>query len=75
MVQVKSTKRPHHPGTIAMLTDAILELQLVPCPPMVTKWMATKVLRGPWLDWNITDWPREKSDIRDRVRQEMAEVL
>lgn len=75
MVQVKSTKRPGHPGTVKMLVDAIEELRTITAPSNTRKWLYTKILRGPWLEWDVTDWPMLRSELRDRVRQELAEVL
>lgn len=68
LVQVKSTRRPFHPSTVSMVTNAIEELRAAPSPVSTSHWIALKVLRGPWIECRVDDWPMSREDVRDRVR-------
>lgn len=74
LVQVKSTKRPHAPGTVSMLADAAIELLAKPIPPNTSRWIWLRILHGPWLEWCVDGWPTGRGEIKDQIRLRLAEL-
>jgi len=74
-IQVKTTKRPYHRGTLSMLANAAEELREMPHPPNTSRWLMMKVLRGPWIELCIDEWPLLRSEMKETLKCELLQAL
>lgn len=69
LVQVKSTKRLLHPGTVSMLADAVQALLQTTRPPLAEPWIYLRELQGGWLRECVDGYPTQRRELKVWLRK------